>query len=60
MLEQLTEVKVASCYAYAPCGVGPLCEALRQICGYLKKAHWRRLVRCAVQVWRENVTDGIF
>ena len=53
-------VSFASCYAYAPFGDGPLCEAARAMCARLKEAdaHW--LARFAVQVWRENTANGHF
>ena len=50
----------ASCYAYAPLGDGPLCDAARQMCARLKEADARWLARFAVQVWREHATNGRF
>jgi hypothetical protein len=50
----------ASCFAYAPAGLGPLGDEGRRICARLKAADPTWLARLAARVWLERVARGRF
>ena len=50
---RLCAVPFASCFAYSPCGSGPVCEQGRLLCARLKTLDPRWLSRLAADVWLE-------
>lgn len=50
----------ASCFAYLPGGIGPICDEGRLLCARLKASDQVWLPRLAARVWLETVGHGRF